>query len=616
MALSKDTLNKLNAVSGPGLVITVRVHDVYVAEIEPRTPGKKSFSVVATMVFDKDNNMTHVLESLWGDSAARRKLAEERRKYWMPGGQRVVFNLSKLMKVVSANTERWSSTVPCHIMLEGFSSAKATVKVTPLLQSSEADKTINKVYVPPFDLSGFLNPLAKGMLSASGVLVSKTDPETTSSGPVQRISLHDGSTEVPIKIWGGFQPDPDKKPAISLHNFWMGVGEDGGITVVVNLPQKSSWQEIDEALLQQATKDKIQEIRGSSPSATVQVQAASSSGGPRKCMADYAAMQGHPSCCYYLHATKDDKVNDKLNYLHRIEGGVLTIDPSAKNVNSKDSIFAQARLEDLSGNVLVRVDGEVLAELAGLPWEEEGTKEELCAMMEHGSFLPARAACFVNRTVGVDVTDPGQTWVRMQLVAVSTSQPFQRSVGNLKHLPDIEICPCKLACLQKQSWGKLVAEVNGQPRQIAAALVMLQGGKGQAKSEQEGDHYIVRNRNVTDALGTSDLSVELVAQVPLRVQTQFALEKGKPALALITGYDMVDGKLQSLIASHVWKASAMGMEASAFIAAFEAELDLVHQLASRLGKKRPSAEDVAKVLGTPRKRKCTDLQALDASPTA
>ena len=142
-----------------------------------------------------------------------------------------------------------------------------------------------------------------------------------------------------------------------------------------------------------------------------------------------------------------------------------------------------------------------------------------------------------------------------------------------------------------------------------------------------------------DHQDAESVAVDVVAKVPLEVQTQFVLDAQQPCLVVVGGrgvaksrYDMKAGckdqvcvvivcssalvspaglefqesKFQTVHASAVWKAGLMGRPPESLIAAFQKELAAVQDGQTKSGKKRTAASIKVELAQAP-KKVCTGL---------
>ena len=398
-----DKLGGLTALSGLHTNVIVRTLEVVVYE----PSSKKPFTVIAVMISD-GQNMTHVVENVFGTEAQRKATVQQRQNYWLPGGKSAAFRLSDFKKVGKNNFAWLSATVPMCIALEGFSTTKQSLKIQPQLEGSEPGRLIPAYWLPMEPLR-HLARIAMGMhVTFGGVVVEVGKQEQTPAGPVRLLSVSDGDMIVQAKVWNeagrrdldAISTGKGSRVIAICYNWWIGV-DSGSITKVVNVPDKSRLVLLERKHLTPAHQAYYDSIADKDAADTLQIHEPQFiGGGHRRTMQEWAELPGVQGSCFMLNAFK--AVHECLQEegvsnpdIYRLEAVLVSIDSSSSKATKNGRPFAKVTLQDISGAVDARAGEDVLCVLAQLE------PEDLLPRIESDTVVCTRATVYVERQLNV-----------------------------------------------------------------------------------------------------------------------------------------------------------------------------------------------------------------------
>ena len=606
-----DRLATLTAASAASSEVVVRTVSVIDYEIE----GKKGkFTVVAVMIMDAAGDMVHMTENIFGTEIVRQGVVQQRKKFWCPEGKPSLFFLKNIKKLERQKMIHLSCSIPSSIVIEHFNTPKSTIKAVPVMQGSMEDKVLPGYYLPTRLALGDLKDVEDGMfVTICGLLLEDSGPETTAKGMVRNISITDGVLLLEgVKIWHeNGEGDLGSKLHIKecmvvLSNYWVGVDpKSGKVAKLVNVPYRSRIRALTRSELCGPDLQYYDKVKSASPGETLDLsQEGSYEPKERKTMEAWALDSAEQSSAVGLSLLLKVLPDEEVGHaLHRLDGVFPQLDPSPDYRTKKGDIFAKLTLSDSSGTIQVRCPGEPLCLLAGLP---PNGITALGVLLEGGHVMLRRASVYVQRAVQTDRDDPDKTYVSLVVKAVQVDWFLKE--GLPKHLLTHSSClrPCTLGQLKKPSFGGM--KVDGIAARMPLAL--LKGGAFPPRTKIDDDKACsVVNAGCICIGGVEadTTEVEVVAKVPLPVQTQYVLDAGQPCMVVIGGAEFNEaGKVKVLHVIAVWKGSQMNMTLLEMVAAFQKEMACVQEQQRKYGKKRTAADARVEIASAP-KRRCATL---------
>lgn len=532
-----DRLAALTAASGPSADIAVKALCITPYEVQGH---KAPFTILAVMVVDAQGDMIHVVEHLFGGDGQRKALVAQRCAFWMPDNAPAVFRLKDLRKVVRQKTHQLSCSVAQSVIMEHFGTTKATLKCRPVMKGSMEDKVLPPYYLPRRVPLAQLSSLEDGtFVTVCGMVVSKGMVETTTKGPVRQLDITDGATLLSgVKVWHeNGRADLEEvlkvgESIVVLQNYWAGVnaGEQGGVSKLVNVPDRSKLVILQEVNLTSEDQKYLKELQASKPQHTIVLEEnEKNSSRVGKRLAQWILQPAEQTSALALSAlNKSEEHTDPT--LHRLDGALVEVDMTTEWRTKKGGVFAKVLLTDHTGQVACRSGSEALLALMQLPGEDES---ELVRCLESHHWMPQRGDLYVERQVAADRDDPGVSRVSLILRA-AVPKHFGSVPVEVLGL-SAGLYPCALHQIAMPCFGSLKVAA----KTVQFPLVLLKGGRLAPRTKQDQNGVCsITNLGVqclADVEHGQDLRVEVVAKVPLEVQTQYVIDGGVAVTAAVAG---------------------------------------------------------------------------------
>ena len=511
-------------------------------------PGKKGkFTILAVMVMDAAGDMMHVTENMFGTEVQRAQLVKQRQEFWCPGGKPAVFRLKNMRKVQKQAPVHLSCTTGHSLVVENFCTPKSTIKAVAVMAGSIEDKVLPVYYLPRRIPLCEVEQVQEGLfVTVCGLLSSASGVEETPAGRVRSLAIHDETMVLDgIKVWhenGLSDLGASLRPEdcmIVLSNFWIGINpQTQQVAKIVNVAGRSGIRVLQRAELLGQDAAWYDALKGAKPQKVLNLDDGDFSQKSRRSMAEWAAERAEQTSAAMLSVLSKpmaDEKSDAAPVLYRLDGVYPQADLVSDWKTKKGELFPVLMLTDASGQVRCRCPEEPLLELLGLPALATGEAQRI---MESGHPLFRRASMYVQRTVQADRDDPAELRVNLVVKAAAAKWFVEEPLPSHLLMHYAGLYPCSLLQLEKPGFGGMrVGNVS-----VSMPLVLLQGSMLPPRSQIDGQQVCsIKNVGCKCLAKTEDaeaLEVDVVAKVPLEVQTQYVLEPQQPCLVVVGGRDV------------------------------------------------------------------------------